>query len=186
MAGDQNPLAATPSGAVTPGGYGTALDQVFRRDFPSYGVGLQLTLPLRNRVAEADAVRDELQVRQAQVRRQQLQDQVRLDVADAEQTLRQARAAYEAAVDARRLQEQSVNVELQTFAVGLSTNLVVIQFQNFLAQARSTEVASKGAYIKAKIALQRATGRILDENHVSIDEAYRGSLTRPPVALPAP
>jgi outer membrane protein len=145
MAGDQNPLAATPSGAVTPGGYGTALDQVLRRDFPSCGIGLQLTLPLRNRVAQADAERDELQVRQAQVRR---------EVADAEQTLRQARAAYEAAVDARRLQEQSVNVELQTFAVGLSTNLVVIQFQNFLAQARSTEVASKGAYIKAKIALR--------------------------------
>ena len=65
-------------------------------------------------------------------------------------------------VEARRLQEQSVNVEQQTFAVGLATNLTVIQYQNYLAQARSTEVASKGAYIKAKIALQRATGTTLD------------------------
>ena len=75
-------------------------------------------------------------------------------------------------------------MEQQTFAVGLSTNLVVIQYQNYLAQARSTEVASRGAYIKAKIALQRATGTILDENHVAIDEAYRGNVTRPPSALP--
>jgi|HubBroStandDraft_6_1064221.scaffolds.fasta_scaffold46057_2 outer membrane protein len=186
MAGDLNPLAGVPTGAVNPGGYGTSLGQLFRRDFPTYGVGVQLTLPVRNRVAQADAVRDELQVRQTQVRRQQLQDQVRLEVADAEESLRQARAAYDASVEARRLQEQSVSVEQQTFAVGLSTNLVVIQYQNYLAQARSTEVASRGAYIKAKIALQRATGTILDENHVAIDEAYRGNVSRPPSKLPEP
>jgi outer membrane protein TolC len=186
MAGNLDPLAGTVSGSLTPGGYGTALGQLFRRNYPTYGVGVQLTLPLRNRVAEADAVRDELQVRQAQVRRQQLEDQVRLEVADAEESLRQARAAYEAAVEARRLQEQSVNVEQQTFEVGLSTNLTVIQYQNFLAQARSTEVASKGAYIKAKIALQRATGTTLDQHHVAIDEAYRGEVKRPPSALPGP
>jgi outer membrane protein TolC len=186
MAGDLNPLAGTATGAANPGGYGTALEQLFRRNYPSYGVGVQLTLPLRNRVAQADAVRDELQVRQAQVRQQQLQDQVRLEVADAEESLRQARAAYDAAVEARRLQEQSVTVENQTFAVGLSTNLTVIQYQNYLAQARSTEVASKGAYIKAKLALERATGATLDSHHVSIDEAYRGSVTRPAGAIPEP
>jgi outer membrane protein len=158
LAGDLNPLAGTVSGSLTPGGYGTALGQLFRRDYPSYGVGLQLTLPLRNRVAQADAVRDELQVRQAQVRHQQLQDQVRLEVADAEESLRQARAAYDAAVEALRLQEQSVSVEQRTFAVGLATNLTVIQYQNYLAQARSTEVASRGAYIKAKIALAAGHG----------------------------
>ena len=186
MAGDLNPLAGTPAGGVNLGGYGTALGQLFRRNYPTYGVGLQLTLPLRNRVAQADAVRDELQVRQAQVRRQQLQDQVRLEVADAEESLRQARAAYDAAVEARRLQEQSVNVEEQTFAVGLSTNLTVIQYQNYLAQARSTEVASKGAYIKAKLALERATGNTLESHHVAIDEASRGIATRAPDPLPAP
>src|SRR5713101_2282546 len=182
MAGDLNPLLGTPPGSVNLGGYGTVLGQVFRRNYPSYGVGLQLTLPLRNRVAQADAVRDELQVRQSQVRHQQLQDQVRLEVADAGESLRQARAAYEASVEARKLQEQSVSVEQQTFAVGLSTNLTVIQYQNFLAQARSTEVASKGAYIKAKIALQRATGTTLD-HRVAIDGAYRGEVKRPPSAL---
>ena len=186
IAGDLNPLNSTIAGSLNLGGYGTALGEIVRRNYPSYGVGVQLTLPLRNRVAQADAVRDELQVRQAQVRRQQLQDQVRLEVADAEESLRQARAAYEAAVEARRLQEQSVSVEQQTLAVGLATNLMVIQYQGYLAQARSTEVASKGAYIKAKIALERATGAVLGENHVAIDEAYRGSVTRPPGALPEP
>jgi outer membrane protein len=184
LAGDLNPLSPTSSQGLALGGYGTALGQLFRRDYPIYAIGLQLTLPLRNRVAQADAARDELQVRQAQVRHQQLEDQVRLEVADAEENLRQARAAYAAAVEARRLQEQSVNVEQQTFDVGLSTNLQLIQYETYLAQARSTEVASKGAYVKAKIALERALGTILDDHHVTMDEAYRGSVSRPPAALP--
>jgi outer membrane protein TolC len=77
-------------------------------------------------------------------------------------------------------------VEQQTFDVGLSTNLTVIQYQNYLAQARSTEVASKGAYIKAQIALERATGTILDTHHVSIDEAYKGKVGRQPNPIPGP
>jgi outer membrane protein len=181
LAGDPNLLAGgTPAG----GGYGSTLGQVFRRDFPTYGVGVQLTLPLRNRVAQADAVRDELQLRQAQVRRQQLEDQARLEVADAQVSMQQARAAYEAAVQSRVLQEQSVDVEQQKFGVGLSTNFLVIQYQTYLAQARSTEVAAKGAYAKARIALERATGRILETNHVSIDEAYQGRVSRPPAQVP--
>ena len=139
---------------------------------------------MRNQVAQADAVRDALQVKQTEVRRQQLEDQVRLEVADAEESLLQARASYEAAVEARQLQEQSVNVEQQTFNVGLSTNLLMIQYENYLAQAQSNEVAAKAAYVKAKIALQRAIGTILDENHIEIDEAYRGSVARPADPLP--
>ena len=118
------------------------------------------------------------------LRRQQLEDQVRLEVADAQVSLQQARAAYEATVQSRVLQEQSVQVEQQKFGVGLSTNYLVIQYQSYLAQARSTEVAAKGAYAKAKIALERATGRILDTNHVAIDEAYQGRVSRPPARVP--
>src|SRR6202049_3626959 len=113
LSGDVNPVAAalTPGAALYPGGYGTALGQVFRNNFPSYTVGLQLTLPLRNRVAQADAMRDELQVRQTQVRHQHFEDQVRLEVADAYVAMQQTRAAYEAAVQSRILQAQYVKVE---------------------------------------------------------------------------
>lgn len=94
LAGDLNPIATVSLTNVTAGGYSTTLGQIFQRNYPSYGIGLQLNLPLRNRVAQADAVRDELEVRQAQVRQQQFQDQVRLEVADAQQNLLQARAAF--------------------------------------------------------------------------------------------
>jgi outer membrane protein len=178
--------ALTPGAALYPGGYGTALGQIFRNDFPTYSVGVQLTLPLRNRVAQADAVRDELQVRQTQIRRQQFEDQVRLEVADAYVAMQQARAAYEAAIQSRILQQQSVKVEQETFDVGLATNYMVIQYQTYLAQAQSTEVAAKAAYAKAMIALDRATARTLDVNQVSIQEARNGRVSRPPAPVPQP
>ena len=120
LSGDVNAaaVALAPGAALYPGGYGTELGQIFRNNFPSYSVGIQLTLPLRNRVAQADAVRDELQLRQTQTRRQQFEDQVRLEVADAYVAMRQAWAAYQAAVQSRALQEQSVQVEQDTFDVG--------------------------------------------------------------------
>jgi outer membrane protein len=184
LSGDVNApaLALTPGTALYPGGLGTALGQILKNNFPSYTVGLQLTLPLRNRVAQADAVRDELQLRQTQVRRQQFEDQVRLEVADAYVATQQAWAAYQASVQSRVLQEQSVQVEQETFDVGLATNYLVIQYQTFLAQARSTEVAAKGAYAKAKLALDRAMARTLQVNQVSIQEAESGRVARRSVA----
>jgi len=178
--------ALTPGAALYPGGYGTALGQIFKNNFPSYSVGLQLTLPLRNRVAQADAVRDELQVRQTQVRRQQFEDEIRLEVADAYVAMQQARAAYEAAVQSRILQQQSVKVEQETFDVGLATNYMVIQYQTYLAQAQSTEVSAKGAYAKAVIALDRATASTLEVNQVSIQEAQSGRVSRPAARIPNP
>jgi outer membrane protein len=183
---DPAALAATPGAVIYPGGYGTALGQVFKNNFPTYSVGLQLTLPVRNRVAQADAVRDQLQLRQTQVRRQQFEDQVRLEVADAYVAMQQAQAAYQAAVQSRILQEQSVDVEQSTFDVGLATNYLVIQYQTLLAQARSTEVAAKGSYAKAKLALDRATASTLDVHQVSIQEARNGRVSRPSTRIPTP
>jgi outer membrane protein TolC len=179
-------LALSPGTALYPGGYGTELGQIFGNNFPSYSVGIQLTLPLRNRVAQADAVRDQLQLRQIQIRRQQFEDQVRLEVADAYVAMQQAWAAYQAAVQSRALQDQSVQVEQDTFDVGLATNYLVIQYQTYLAQARSTEVAAKGAYVKAKLALDRATARTLEVNQVSIQEARNGRVLRPPAQVSHP
>jgi outer membrane protein TolC len=183
--GDLNPLVpVVPGVPLAVGGYGTTLEQIILRNHPTYGIGLQLSLPLRNRVAQADATRDELQLRQAEVRRKSLENQVRLEVANALVSMQAARAEYEASVQARILQEQSVDVEQQKFDVGLSTNYLVIQFQSFLAQARSTELSAKGAFAKARIALERALGRTLTVNHISIDEAYSGEVVRAPQYTP--
>ena len=170
LAGQLNPLAANPDSAFI-GGFGTALGQVFQRNYPLYGVGIQLDLPLRNRVAQADAARDQVLVRQSEVRLRQLNNQVRLEVEDALIAMRRARSAWAAAVEARKLQEKSLEIEQARYAAGVSTSFFVLQYQSLLAQARSSEVVSRSAYVKANAALARATGSILADHGVSISDA---------------
>ncbi|HTS66679.1 MAG TPA: TolC family protein [Candidatus Acidoferrales bacterium] len=175
LAGDVFPLAPAPLPDPNMiGGYGTALNQIFTRKYPTYGVGVQMTLPIHNRVAEADLARDELQVKQSEIRLRQLQNQARLEVEDALIAMRRARASYDAAVQARALQQESLEAEQAKFEVGASTSFFVIQYENLLSQARSTEVAARSSYVKARAALQRAMGAILDENHISLESAMKG------------
>ncbi len=175
LAGDPNALVSTLPAPRYVGGYGSVLDQIFTRKNPTYGVGLQLTLPLRNRVAQADEARDALQLRQSEVRERQLRNQAQLEVEDALIALRRARASYEAAVQTTQLQEESLEAEQTKFNEGASTSFFVIQYQSYLAQARSTELTARGAYLKARAALQRATGSILEDNGVSFDAALQGA-----------
>jgi outer membrane protein len=158
------------------GGYGLALEQVLARNYPTYGIGVQVTLPIHNRIAEADLARDEIQVKQSEIRLRQLQNQARLEVEDALIAMRRARASSEAAAEARRLQQESLDAEQAKFEVGASTSFFVIQYESLLAQAKSTEVAAKSSWVKARAALQRAMGTILDENHISFDSALKGKL----------
>ena len=173
LAGQPNPAGSPPDPAFV-GGYGLALSQIFRRNYPVYGGGIQLDLPVRNRVAQADLARDEIQLRQTRIRRQQLENQVRLEIEDALIALRRARAAYQAASTARAYQEESLAAEQAKFEAGASTSYLVIQFQTLLAQAKSTEVAARGAWLKAVAAVRRATGSILDDYSINVAAALQG------------
>ena len=81
----------------------------------------QLNVPINNRIAKADAARDELQYRQSEVRVQQLHSQVRLQVGNAFIAVQQAQESYKAAVEARTLQEQALDVERAKFEAGIAT-----------------------------------------------------------------
>jgi outer membrane protein TolC len=165
-------------------GYGGALSQIFRRSFPDYSIGVQLELPLKNRAARADVIRDQLSVRQQQIRLQQLEKQVALEITNALIAVEEARASYEASVKDRLLQQQTLDAEREKVDVGASTAFYVIQFQRDLAAARSAEVSAESSYLKAKIALQRAVGSILDDYGVVMAEAATGSVSRPSDLVP--
>lgn len=170
-----NGFASSPNQPFS-GGYGSALGQVLARDYPTYGVGVQVTIPIRNRIAESDLARDELNTKQSQIRVAQLQNQARLEVEDALIAIRRARASYDAAVQARKFQQESLEAEQAKFEVGASTAFFVIQYESLLAQAKSTEVAAKSSYVKARAALQRATGSIVGDNNISFENAVKGKM----------
>jgi outer membrane protein TolC len=181
LSGPVNPIYNGESG--TPdlyfaGGTGNALAQIFRRDFPNYSAGVSLTIPFRNRAAQADYVTDQLQLRQAELRLQRVANQVTVDVKTALIGLQQARARYETAVDTRKLGEQSLKDEQNRFQHGVSTVTLVIQAQRDLASDEDAEVQAMANYTHAKIAFDMAMGRTLDVNNISMQEAVAGRVAR--------
>ncbi|MFN8938715.1 MAG: TolC family protein, partial [Acidobacteriota bacterium] len=189
LAGNINGLPA-PGGRlrfVDPffvGGYGGAFAQLLRRNFPDYSVGFNLNVPIRNRAANADYANDSLRLRQQELQEQRQLNSVRLEIANAVIGLQQARARHESALKSRRLQEQTLEAEQKKYALGSSTIFLVIQAQRDLATAQGTEVTALANYSRAKNTLDVATGRVLEVNSVSLEEALKGVVAKGPTAIP--
>ena len=169
------------------GGTGTALRQIFGRNFPTQRIGAFFSTQLGNRVAQADYGIDQLQLRQRQVTMQKDINQVAVDVANSVVALQQARARYDAALKNRGLEEQLLAAEQKKYSLGASIPYNVIQQQRDLATAQSSEIASLVSYNNARIALDQTLGTILEANRVSITEAQTGRVARTsslPAALP--
>lgn len=182
----QNPI--TDNCAVVPPqfatsrrvGYSTALDNLVTSAAPDKGVGLQLNIPIRNRAAQSLQVRSELEYRQAQMRLQQIENQVGIEVRNAQYAVQQNRASVDSARAAVELARQSLDAEQKKYKFGTSTATAVLQFQSQQATAESTLVNATVAYEKSRVELDRATGTLLDNIGVSIDDAARGQVTRMP------
>jgi outer membrane protein len=190
LAGQGKPITvdgftAAPDPSLV-GGIGTALGQVFRRNYPSESVGVGFFTPLKNRQALADYAIDELTLRQSQLGNRKDINQVQVDVGNYVIALRQARARYEAAVHNRILQEDLYQSERRRFELGSSTAYNVTQQQRDLMTAQSSEVAARVAYITARIGLERTTGEILSANHVTVQEALEGKVGRQSVIAQPP
>jgi outer membrane protein len=161
--------------------YGGAFGQLFDSTAPDKGLGLQLNIPLRNRAAQANQVRAELEYRQSQMRLQQLENQIRIEVRNAQFALQQNRASVAAAQAAVALAQQSFDAESKKYALGASTSTLVLQQQSALTQARSTLVAASSSYEKSRVELDRATGLTLSKLAIDIADAERGQVTHLPI-----
>jgi outer membrane protein len=166
------------------GGYGNLLAQIFRRNFPNYSAGVSLNIPLRNRAAQSDYATSLLELRQNQLNLRKNANQVTVDVQNAVIGLQQARVRYDAASKARELQQETLSADQRRYALGATTVFQVIQDQRDLASSQSTEVQAMANYTHARISLDQALGTTLEVNHISIDEAMKGQLSRES-ALPA-
>src|SRR5207245_6282700 len=124
---------------------GGTIGQLFDSSAPDKGIGLSLTIPLRNRAAQANQVRAELEYRQSQMRLQQLENQVRIEVRNAQFSVTQNRAAVEASQAAVELATQSLDAEQKKYNLGASTSTNVLSYQSQLATAESNLVSAEAA-----------------------------------------
>jgi len=190
--GSANPfyICAQDPGFCTPGattftppagiGYGGTLNQLINSTAPDKGMGVTLTIPIRNRAAQATQVRSEFEYRQAQLRIQQLENQVRIEVRNAQFGVQQNRASVDSAQAAVDLARQSLDAEQKKYALGASTSTLVLQYQSGTTSALSTLVSAKAAYEKALLELDRATGLLLDHAGILISDAVTGQVTHAP------
>ncbi len=172
--------AAPPFRNGGPVGYGATLDQLVTSVAPDKGIGVTLNIPLRNRVAQADQVRAQLEYRQAQVRLQQLENQVRIEVRNAQFDTQQNRASVDAAQAAVDFQRQTLDTDQKKLAVGVGTSTAVLQDQSLLTAAESNLVSAMAAYEKSKVEMDRATGLLLDHAGIIMADAERGQVTQMP------
>ena len=172
--------APPPFRTATTVSYGNTLSQTVNSTAPDKGIGLSLNIPIRNRLAQSNQVRAQLEYRQAQVRQIQLENQVRIEVRNAQFDVKQNRVAVQAAQSAVDLARQTLDADLQKLKVGLTTQVTILQDAATLTTGESNLVSAKAAYEKSRIELDRATGLLLDHAHIDIADATRGQVTRLP------
>jgi len=169
----------TPTGKiVAQAGFGDALSSAFHNTFPDYQVSLNVQIPIRNRSAQADNQRSILTQRQLEAQLQQLKNAALLDVRNTYIALAQDRARVEAAAKARELQQQTFDAEQKKYQLGASTVYLVIQTQRDLISAQGTELRALADLVEAKANYERAVGRTLESNRVTIADAKSGDAER--------
>jgi outer membrane protein TolC len=178
---NQNPpifgCSTNPAPSV---GYGGTLNQLVNSSAPDKGAGITINIPLRNRAAQATQVRSEFEYRQAQLRLLQIENQVRIEVRNAQFGVQQNRASVASAQAAADLARQSLDSEQKKYKLGASTSTLVLQNQAAMTQAEVTLVSAQAAYEKAEVELDRAIGLLLDHAGIQIADAQRGEVTHAP------
>ncbi len=160
--------------------YAGTLNQLINSTAPDKGAGIAINIPLRNRAAQSTQMRSEFEYRQAQLRIQQIENQIRIEVRNAQFGVQQNRASVASAQAAVDLARQSLDAEQKKYALGASTSTLVLQYQSGMTAAEVTLVSAKAAYEKAQIELDRATGLLLEHAGIQIADAERGQVTHTP------
>ncbi|HTV09667.1 MAG TPA: TolC family protein [Candidatus Aquilonibacter sp.] len=190
VGGSQNPnlncggltgsFTACPSGQYPTSGYGSVLGNTLNNTSPDYGVGVNLSIPIRNRTAQADQVRSQMEYRQSQMRLQQLYTQIRIQVINAVYAITNDRAAVQSSQSARDYAAQSLEAEQKKYRLGASTTANVLQMERNLATAEDNLISADAAYARDRSSLDQILADTLDKYGVNIQQAATGDITQRP------
>ena len=165
------PLPVIPPQTFSPdllGGYGQSLQNLLANRYGTAKVGVQISLPLRNRTAEAQLGRSLVEGERLGTQREQLEQTIEVDVRNALQAVRSSEARLRAAAATRQANEQQFASEQRKLDAGQSTTFLVLQRQTELTDARALELKAQTDLNKAIADLQRATGNSLNVNSIVV------------------
>jgi outer membrane protein TolC len=177
LAGPLNPLFQGTNSSNVPVDFGGSVGNAFNNSSPDYFVGVNLNIPIRNRVAKADQYRSELEYRQAELRREQLRKQIRIEVRNAQYALQQSGARVQSAQKARDLAQRTFEITKKEQELGAGSTFQTLTAQRDLALAQLDFVTAMTIYQKARVELVRATGTTLEHNDIHLEDAINGTVT---------
>jgi HAE1 family hydrophobic/amphiphilic exporter-1 len=150
------------------GGYGQSLQNLLANRYGTARIGVQISLPLRNRTAEANLGRTLVEGERIGTQRKQLEQTIQVDVRNALQSVRSSEARLRAATATREANEQQFASEQRKLDAGQSTMFLVLERQNNLTESRGQELKAQTDLNKAIADLQRATGNALNVNSIVV------------------
>jgi outer membrane protein len=188
VAGPQNPVVPTcPTNepecyqpGTIPTTYNSAFGNLFNSSGPDKGIGVNLNIPIRNRAAQANQVRSDLEYRQAQVALQQTENTITLQVRQAQFAMQQNYAALQAAIAARDYARESLTAEQKKFTYGASTPTLVLQASSNLTTAESNVLNAAANYEKSKVNLDFTTAETLSRMGIDLGDAEAGKVKKMP------
>ena len=171
----QSTAVTTPSAIVFPGGAGQDLSRVFHGNYSSFEGGINLTLPIRNRAAQADNVQAVLNERQQKTCKIPLQEQnvIFVSVRNALIAMQEDRASLAAAGEARRLAVQTLEDEQEKYRLGASTSYNVVLRSRDVTSAEGTELRDRINLLEDELKFNQAMGRTLEVNQISLKDALK-------------
>lgn len=152
------------------GSYGQSVSGIYHGTFPTVQVGVQISLPLRNRTALAEAHTSEAEGRRLKAIREQVAMLIEADVRNWMQAVSSAKSRLDAATLARRSAEEQYTSEQRQFQAGTSTVFLVLQRQTDLIAARSREVRSRADLADAVASFERATGATVEVHNIKLED----------------
>jgi len=171
LAGLEPLPTTTTTSTVAPnlvGGYGQSLQNLIDLNYPTARIGVRVSIPLRNRTAEANLGAALAQGNRLRDTLAQAEQIIEADVRNTMQAVRSSEARLASAAAARSSAEQQYESEQRQFRAGTTTVFLVLQRQTDLLAARARELQAQTDLNKAIAQFQRATGSTLEVNHVSV------------------
>jgi outer membrane protein len=150
--------------------FGDAFDQITGLDFRGWLVQLQFAYPIQNRTARAQSASANLNVERVQTLLDDQRSLITTEVRRAARAVETAAKQIDAARTSVRFQEQNLDAERKRYENGMSTSFQITQIQDDLTQARSREVQATINYRTALAEYYRSTGRLLEQQGVTIDD----------------
>jgi outer membrane protein TolC len=144
-------------------------------------VGFNLTIPIRNRAAQAEQAAALIQYRQAELRLEQLYTQIRMNVVNAQFALTNDRAQVRAAIAAHDFAQQGLDAEVKKLRLGASTTAGVLLYQKNLANAQNSLLSAQAAYAKDRAGLYQTLASTLEHYGINLQEAATGNVTVAPL-----